>query len=68
MSGIPLHLCRYSKWGEPVGTYNNGHKQQWRACVVCNKAQFRTLRWDNQTTLTSVLHSLQSAFAQEATK
>ena len=68
MSGIPFHLCLYSKWGTPINTYETGHKQQWRSCVVCNKAQFRTLQWDKQAMLQSVLNSLQSAFAQESTK
>lgn len=57
-----MKLCfhKWSRWSDPVQTYNHGHKQQWRVCEHCNKAQFRTLRWDNQTMLTSVLDAIKS--------
>lgn len=45
------------RWSNPVQTYD-GNKQQWRVCEYCNKAQFRTLRWDRQTPLQSVLTAI----------
>ena len=47
-------LHKWSKWSNPVETYNTGHKQQWRVCEKCNKAEFRTLGWDKQTSISSV--------------
>jgi hypothetical protein len=52
-----FHFCEYSKWSQPVETYNT-HKQQWRVCNHCNRAQFRTLGWDRQAPLTAILAAL----------
>lgn len=52
-----FHFCRWAPWADPVQTYNGGHKQQWSVCVVCNKARFRTLWWDKQTAIGSVVAS-----------
>lgn len=49
---------KYSKWSDPVQTYNGGYKQQWRACIHCNKAQFRTLLWDKQTSIVAIQNAL----------
>lgn len=49
---------KWSRWADPVQTYNSGRKQQWRVCEKCNKATFRTLWWDHQTDLTAALNSI----------
>lgn len=54
---MKLHLHDWSHWSLPLTTYN-GRKQQWRVCKVCNKASFRTLRWDQQTSLELVRRAL----------
>ena len=53
---------KWSKWSDPVATYNTGHKQQWRVCEHCNKAQHTTLRWDHQTSLTAILAAITSIY------
>lgn len=44
-----FHFHKWLPWSRPIGTYSGGKKQQWRVCSTCNKAQFRTLRWDEQS-------------------
>jgi len=44
---------KWSKWSQPIVTYNS-NKQQWRVCTECNKAMFRTLRWDKQADISKV--------------
>lgn len=58
-----MNFCwhKYGKWSDPIQTHNSGHKQQWRVCQHCNKAQFRTLRWDTQSYLRDVLDALKTA-------
>lgn len=51
---------RWLQWSDPVETYS-GYKQQWRVCSCCNKAQFRTLRWDKQTALSQVVKSVKQS-------
>lgn len=53
-----IHLCKWSAWSDPVQTHDSGHKQQWRCCIACNKATFRTLWWDKQTPLAFVISAL----------
>lgn len=53
-------IHKWSKWSNPIDTYNSGKKQQWRVCEHCNKATFRTLRWDEQTTLTAIIDAIRS--------
>lgn len=55
---MKFHFHTYGKWSDPIPTSNSGHKQQWRVCTKCNKAQFRTLCWDEQVNLTSVLSAI----------
>lgn len=52
-----FHFHDWSKWTDPITTYCS-NKQQWRVCEHCNKAQFRTLWWDKQTPLASILSAL----------
>ena len=52
-----FHMHKWSKWADPVQTYS-GHKQQWRVCIHCNHASFRTLFWDKQTHLGAIIESL----------
>lgn len=56
---------KWSRWSDPIHTRNSGHKQQWRTCEHCNKAQFRTLRWDYQSALDAILKAIRSV--QKAT-
>lgn len=65
---MKFHIHKYSKWSDPVETYNSGNKQQWRCCTVCNKADFSTLWWDRQTSLVTVLAALRSVALKEETK
>ena len=55
---MKLHFHKYSKWSDPINTYDSGHKQQRRVCEVCNKAQFRAMRWDKQSALVIILESI----------
>ena len=56
---MKIHILhKWSKWSKPIESYNSGHKQQWRFCKECNKVVFRTLPWDKQTLLKSILESL----------
>ena len=52
-----FHFHKYSEWSRPVQTYS-GNKQQWCRCKICNKAKFRTLSWDKQTSLVSIIQEL----------
>lgn len=54
-----MKFCRHkwSNWADPVTTYT-GHLQQWRYCEHCNKFDFRTLGWHNQTGLSNILQSI----------
>lgn len=54
-----MHLHKWLAWSNPITTYNTGRKQQWRVCKICNKAQFRTLGWDEQTSVNAVNGALQ---------
>jgi hypothetical protein len=58
--GKRLCFHRWLRWSDPVLTSNSGHKQQWRVCEHCNKAQFRTLWWDKQTALEFVRAAIAS--------
>lgn len=60
-----FHIHTWSKWSDPVATYNSGHKQQWRVCTTCNKASFRTLDWDKQTSEADVTKAILTAKAKE---
>lgn len=51
----------WARWSDPVDTYNTGHKQQWRVCQHCNKAQFHTLLWDKQTSVGEVLKAVKQS-------
>lgn len=53
-------IHKWSKWSNPIGTSNGGKKQQWRVCEHCNKAKFRTLRWDEQTILSAIIGAIRS--------
>ena len=55
-----MNFCwhKWSKWSDPIPTYENGHKQQWAHCENCNKAKFRSLSWDKQAPLSAVLNAL----------
>jgi len=53
-----MHIHKYTKWSEVIETYSNGHKQQWRVCKICNKADFRTLGWDKQTEIQKVVKAI----------
>lgn len=55
---MKFHFHTYGKWSDPIPTYNPGYKQQWRVCTKCNKAQFRTLHWDKQVALPTVLSAI----------
>lgn len=51
-----MHIFhKWSKWSDPISTYCSAGKQQWRVCTKCNKADFKTLRWDKQSRLKDVL-------------
>lgn len=54
-----LCIHAWSKWSRLVDAYS-GHKQQWRECTTCGKAQFRTLSWDKQSSLSQANQALQS--------
>lgn len=41
-------------WSDPIATYSGGRKQQWTVCSKCNKAKFRTLAFDEQSTIQDV--------------
>lgn len=45
---------KWLPWSDPIQTYSSGHKQQWRVCAHCNKAQFRTLWWDKQSSVSDI--------------
>ncbi len=51
----------WTKWGTLIPTYNTGHKQQWRECVTCGLADFRTLEWDHQSEVSKANESLEHA-------
>ena len=53
-----IHFHVWSRWTDPVDTGNGVHKQQWRVCIHCNCAAFRTLSWDKQTSLCQITESL----------
>lgn len=65
-SWVPqIHWHQWTQWSDPVQT-GAAYKQQWRVCTHCNKAQFRTLRWDHQTSLHSVLEAIRAVRARGA--
>lgn len=49
-----FHIHTWLPWSKPIATYKGGHKQQWRVCKDCNKAQFRTLQYDEQASIEDV--------------
>lgn len=49
---------KWLPWSDPIQSGNSGHKQQWRVCKHCNKAQFRTLFWDKQSSIQAVIAAL----------
>ena len=59
-----FHFHDWMKWTDPIQSGNSGHKQQWRVCAVCNKAQFRTLWWDKQTPLGQIISALKLVRAE----
>lgn len=65
-----MRFCfhKWSPWSDPVQTYNNGHKQQWRTCLHCNKASFRTMWWDKMTSISLVSAAIEQARALAAVK
>lgn len=56
-----FHWHKWRPWSDPIPTLNTGHKQQWRSCQICNKAQFRTLDWDKQSNPTDVIAALEKS-------
>lgn len=63
-SWVPqIHWHQWSEWSDPVEAHS-GHKQQWRVCTHCNKAQFSTLDWDRLTPLQSVLEAIRAIRAR----
>lgn len=60
-----FHFHKYNAWSAPVEAYS-GRLQQWRKCEVCNRADFRTLLWHQQTSLACVLAALRSSGASAA--
>ena len=65
---MTFHFHKWTPWSDPVQTLNGGHKQQWRVCQHCNKAVFRTLSWDKQTTITAVHASVERSRALQNIK
>lgn len=65
-----MRFCfhRWTPWSDPVQTYEGGYKQQWRVCQHCNKATFRTLRWDKQTSITVVGAAVDQSRALQGVK
>lgn len=53
-------------WSKVLVTHNGGHKQQWRNCRKCNIAQFRTLRWDEQTEVSAINEALDEVKGAES--
>jgi len=51
-------LHKWSKWSDPIPTYDTGRKQQWRICTTCNKADFITLPWDKQVDLRCITEAI----------
>ncbi len=61
-----FHFHKWSKWSNPIqtrGLFRN--KQQWRFCLVCNKAIFRTLRRDKETRIEYITKALGDIDAKE---
>jgi hypothetical protein len=54
---LPFCWHKWSKWSRPIVVYN-AHKQQWRSCIKCEKAQFRTLGYDKFADVKEVNKSL----------
>jgi hypothetical protein len=60
-----MHLHKWLPWSDPVATYNSGHKQQWRVCEKCNKAQKRTMWWDHQTSVGQVVFAVKQSRGED---
>ena len=63
-----MHIHKYSKWSEVIETHNSGHKQQWRVCTTCNKADFRTLWWDSQTNIREIIRVIRDLLITPSNK
>ena len=65
-----MKLCwhKWLPWGNPIDTYNEGHKAQWRVCEKCNLAQRRILGWDGITSATAVVASIKPSRESGDTK
>lgn len=62
-------LCfhEWTVWSDPIVSFT-GRKQQWRCCTKCNKANFRSLRWDNQSDIKQVIEKLNAVRENENSK
>jgi hypothetical protein len=58
---MKFHFHDWNKWSDPIPTFDSGRKQQWKTCKVCNKAKFRTLWWDSQSSVSNILEALRKA-------
>lgn len=57
-----FHFHKWAPWSQPILTGNGGHKQQWRVCAACNKAELRTLKWDGQSKVEEVNNACIESF------
>jgi len=55
---MKLHILHdWSKWSRPTQGYEAG-KVQWASCLICGKARFRRLGYDNQIKLSDTNSAL----------
>jgi hypothetical protein len=53
-------IHKWMRWSDPIKTYES-NKQQWRVCKNCNKAEFRTLAYDKQPSISDVIEAVKQS-------